>query len=558
MMPDLAPIKVLIVDDDELLCQLIASFVTDRGCEALCAFDFGHAVELFETERPDVALLDYTLPEGNGLSLLQTLRELNHQQWFPALIISGHEDKSFIQACFEGGADDYIVKPFDFLLLDAKIKAMARIAEMQKNIVQQAAELQLYYEFTEAENQYAHYLYERLVAHDTQAPGVTRWVQASTRFSGDVVLFERGKNGDLYFLLADATGHGLAAAISLIPLIQVFSAMSTKGFQLPFIVAEMNRALRRFTPGDRFVAALVGQASHAHDSLSVWNGGIPPALWLDAEGRLLRQLKSHHLPLGVLRPEEFEGDVESWPCKESGILLCHSDGVHEAQAPDGEFFGYERLHQCIEGPVAQLLTRLRASLDAHTQGQYADDVSIAMLDFARIFTESDAAPASTGALIPPCEWGLTHTGRQLGEMDLVPLCLHWFQSLGVSENLTARLFTVLSELVTNAIDHGVLGLSSELKEQPEGFLRYLGLREEKLHALPESARISVKLRLDQADGRQRIRLEVEDSGAGFDYSREATESSRSGRGIALVRRMADSVDYRGKGNHVVVTLSPNH
>lgn len=550
-------VRLLIVDDDRIMTLIIEEFASERGCKVFCAANCAEAMQRFDDCRPHVLLIDFQLPDGTGLGLLRQLRERSAPRWFPALVISAHNDPSIVKACFDGGADDYLTKPLDMAMLEAKVRALWRVASLQHQLDRQTRSLQHYYEASEAENSYAQYLYRRLTERGLNAPvGVQSWVQSSTNFSGDVVLFERGRNGDFYALLADATGHGLAAAISLIPLVQSFLAMSAKGFQLASIVAEMNRMLRGYVPPERFVAALVLQISPVRKSLTVWNGGIPPPLWLNADGSLCRELRSRHLPLGLLRPEEFNPETEHWSCVEPGYLLCLSDGVLEAENPEAQFFGRERLDEVLASTTpASLFEALRQRLTDFSAGQFRDDVSIALLDLHAIHPPAAAEASGTPLrLIPPCQWELSLSGAQIADVDVVPLSLNWLQAVGVGESLCQRLYTLLSELISNAVDHGILGLGAELKNQEDGFGKYVRERESRLALIPAEARLTIQLQIAINDGAQQIRLRVLDSGHGFTPAKLSCEELTQ-RGLSLVRRLSDSVEFLGAGNEVLVTLA---
>jgi anti-sigma regulatory factor (Ser/Thr protein kinase) len=120
---------------------------------------------------------------------------------------------------------------------------------------------------------------------------------------------------------------------------------------------------------------------------------------------------------------------------------------------------------------------------------------------------------------------------------------------GVSRTHSA-LFTVLSELYTNALDHGVLELDSKLKQGPGGFERYFAERTRRLAALTDG---QVDLTLT-AQG-ECLSLRVTDSGRGFASAQQAPAAGPRapfGRGIPLVRALCDEVVYDRRGSTVEV------
>lgn len=113
------------------------------------------------------------------------------------------------------------------------------------------------------------------------------------------------------------------------------------------------------------------------------------------------------------------------------------------------------------------------------------------------------------------------------------------------------LFTILSELYSNALEHGLLGLDSGWKRDSEGFTYYYSERNQRLAALTEG---SINVSLDHcpnASGGCLI-LEMEDSGPGFSVRPAASGEGYAGRGLALISALADNVTFNGQGNQVRV------
>jgi len=140
-------------------------------------------------------------------------------------------------------------------------------------------------------------------------------------------------------------------------------------------------------------------------------------------------------------------------------------------------------------------------------------------------------------------------------VDVVPLLHDLVSRLQGSFAGNPKLFLVLAELVSNAIDHGVLKLDSKVKLQPDGFQRYLQLRQEILAGLT-GANVEVRIAAAAAGTAPKLKIEVKDTGAGFDFGRvlglAPDAASPFGRGIPLVRRLCEHVEYRGVGNEVEV------
>lgn len=121
-----------------------------------------------------------------------------------------------------------------------------------------------------------------------------------------------------------------------------------------------------------------------------------------------------------------------------------------------------------------------------------------------------------------------------------------------------ELFTVLTELYINALDHGILKLDSALKSDAAGFAEYFRLREERLTGI-NGGIINIGLQHSPAGEGGRLTVRIEDNGDGFDEQAvitEVNENNRpSGRGIALVRSLCESLEYQEGGCVAVAVYS---
>ncbi|OHC66641.1 MAG: hypothetical protein A3H93_18500 [Rhodocyclales bacterium RIFCSPLOWO2_02_FULL_63_24] len=123
------------------------------------------------------------------------------------------------------------------------------------------------------------------------------YIQPTEVVSGDLVAVLRSRNGRLYVMLADSTGHGLPAALNLLPINHIFYSMVSKGLAVGMIVEEMNWAVHEQSPTGRYVAAVVACIDSHNCTVEVWNGGIPPAYFLGADGDVAFCFSSSNLPL---------------------------------------------------------------------------------------------------------------------------------------------------------------------------------------------------------------------------------------------------------------------
>ena len=117
------PASVIVADDDAVSRKLLIRLLEQDGHDVRAAENGAQALELFEEKPSDVVLLDILMPELDGVSVLQRLKDTPDTQHIPVIMISAVDELDSVVRCIEIGADDYLPKPFNPVVLRARINA---------------------------------------------------------------------------------------------------------------------------------------------------------------------------------------------------------------------------------------------------------------------------------------------------------------------------------------------------------------------------------------------------------------------------------------------------
>ena len=115
--------KILVVDDEELLVKGIRFNLQNDGYEVISGSNGLEAVQLAQSEKPDLIVLDVMMPEMDGMTACSKIREFSN---VPIIHLTAKADDMDKLMGFENGADDYLTKPFNILELKARIRALLR------------------------------------------------------------------------------------------------------------------------------------------------------------------------------------------------------------------------------------------------------------------------------------------------------------------------------------------------------------------------------------------------------------------------------------------------
>jgi CheY-like chemotaxis protein len=553
--------NVLVVDD-HIQTRLVLTRLLERmGYTVRTAENGLRALEAVASTRPDIVIMDLEMPVMGGFEATERIRASSLGGWLPIVFLSATPDSAALINALNAGADDYLVKPVGYTVLRAKMRAVSRMLNLQRELETRTAGLEAYRDAEEERNRMAEHVIRRLTKDDALNEAVLQhWTAPASLFSGDLVAVARTPGGLLHVMLADGAGHGLAAALCALTVTQPFHSMTRKGYPLSTIVGEMNKKIRELLPIERFVAATLVSVDFKQQLIEIWNGGNPPIAVLADGGAVLHLGRSLHLPLGVAPEHLFNGDPEICHYKEACQIVACSDGFFEASGWAPAEPGARELAKLLGGYApADRFDALKARCAASEGSDgWRDDVSMFMISCQ---PGEHAQPRVAGSAnerhVNAGEWhfDLRLSAEQLKTVDVVPMLHDLVSRLQGSFAGNPKLFLVLAELVSNAIDHGLLRLDSSVKAEADGFQRYLQCRQEGLAAL-SGASVDVRIAATEGVGAPKLKINVKDTGAGFDYGRvlqmDHVADAPFGRGIPLVRRLCDSVEYRGRGNEVEV------
>lgn len=566
------PLRVLVVDDDRINRLVLQAMIGKMGHESVLASGGEEALSLLKSQNPDLVLLDVMMPVMNGYDTARAIRQEPNGQ-LPIVFLTSLDKPEDIIEGLQAGGDDYFHKPIHYELLQAKIKTIHERMQLLSKLSIQNKQLSQYKENLEEDRKIAVRFMDNLSGLDRlNDPKIKFHLSQAEDFGGDLIAAARSPTDCLHILLADSAGHGLASALTIMPIVEPFYKMTAKGFEIPAIVTEMNKRVRKFVKLPRYVGANIISVNMRDRTLQAWNGGCPSALVLNQEGKIIHQFTSTHLPLGVVNKKQFDSSTEHYNFGNQlcSIFMC-SDGVTELGSDEDQYFNLEE--KLIKGyGEKDCFNYIIQAVNQELHGQPArDDIAILMVDCTDTSNQSSlnssSHPLSTkiveredfkNSIIDKVSWkmNLILTETQLKHLDVVPFLMSITSSLEVNQDDTT-IFLVMSELFNNALDHGLLKLDSILKDHEEGMHIYYEERASRLANLKDG-QIEINLeRLESIKGSW-LKIKFHDSGDGFDFiainKLMETEDKRHGRGLKLITKICEHVEFLGNGSEIVAYL----
>jgi CheY-like chemotaxis protein/anti-sigma regulatory factor (Ser/Thr protein kinase) len=579
MTPEHQALRILIADDSDSDRLILKTLMKRLGHQVRAAANGSEAVAIFSDYQPDIVLLDVLMPVMDGITAARKIKALAGEELVPVIFLTSLTDADALARCLEAGGDDFLTKPYNKVIIQAKLGAFNRMRQMHQTLSQQRDLISERNRQLLEEQQLAKRVFDN-IAHTgcLDADNIRYHVSPMSIFNGDILFACPRPSGGMHVLVGDFTGHGLPAAIGALPIAEIFYGMTSMGFSGSDVLREINDKLGRILPTGMFCCAAMIQADFHLNQLRIWNGGLPDGVLLRGDGS--RDLvTSRHLPLGVLSAARFEASMDVFHTNAGDTLLMMTDGVLEAENESAERYGEARLKAALdvapeaEAPIDTLLGAIRLFTGEQSGQDDLTLVSLEMVVASEFHEAAERLPQS--ALKGPAQWHCVYEVREdtLAHFSPLPLLLHICMEVPGLRRKSADIFTLLSELYTNALEHGVLNLSSDVKTSPEGFSYYYAERERRLENVTDHFIRFTLTHSTTADGGQLI-IACEDSGRGFDHHGNVTlgevgdaaerqaesvdvetqspEGKYSGRGLLLMQKLGHSLSYSECGSRAEI------
>ncbi|WP_077341674.1 SpoIIE family protein phosphatase [Pseudocolwellia agarivorans] len=551
----------LVVDDSKVQCQVLSVLLKEENYQVIVAHNGLEAIAKYKDYQPDLILMDISMPIMNGFSATRKIKSLSESNLCPLIFITSDDTEQAYIDSIDAGGDGILVRPFSPQIFKSKIKSLQRISDLYRQVKSLQQEQQKDAEL--AERLMSGVIESRNFALDK----IGMIKQPAALFSGDIQLTALSPNGDLNVMLGDFTGHGLRSSIGAIPLAETFRAMTRKGFSLFEIIIQINKQLYTLLPSDLFLGAAFVSVSEHDKSAYIFNAGLPDIYIMSSDGSVRNKISSTHPPMGVL-PELFKGtNLTVLSVEKDERIELISDGILEVRNDKGNMFECERLEESLKKGIVEnnVSSIVLSDVIKFCQNMpQEDDISLIDIPCSGWLSSKDNHEATlmknedksiahdyeNGACA--WEWRLKLSGSRLTKINPIPIALNQITEIEGNSEHWQNLYTILTELFINALDHGVLGLGSELKSTAQGFVLYFNEREARLAKLDKGF-VDIKLSYYPIALGGRIKIYISDSGKGFKYIKSEHREINNqlyGRGIMMLNQLCESLVYKNNGSTV--------
>ena len=321
--------EILVVDDDPLTRKMLVRALSSVGYVCRESENGIAAWQQLHSTPPSLILLDLEMPDLDGAELVRRLRADNDAAiaQTPTIMLTGHSDEQSEVLCLEAGADDFVTKPINLTVLGARIETHLRLRLMREQLRSQNEVLETWRHNLQRDLAAARLTQQSLIpAKRVTLPGwdISSVFRPVIEVGGDIYGWVRNPNDRMVFWIADATGHGAAAALITTLTKLLFHHGTADNDSPAAIMQAVNNDFRGIFGGRSFMTAMCVALDLQTGHTTVVGAGHPP-LVIARKGGDFETIGSVAPPLGLVESPEFAETNAALGLGDS--FLLYTDGL---------------------------------------------------------------------------------------------------------------------------------------------------------------------------------------------------------------------------------------
>lgn len=325
--------ELLVVDDDRVIRMVMGKYLENEGHRVSFAVNGREALEMLARQTFDMILLDIEMPEMNGYQVLEQVMADSRWHDIPVIVTSALEQLDSVVRCIEMGAEDYLTKPVNRVLLKARIDASLekkRLRDLQTAHLQR---LEREMEF----------------ARQTQLSILPEVLPKTDPYNlGALMIPAQAVGGDFYdvinlgddqwgVVVGDVSGKGLPAALFMTLTYSLLRTEAARHVPPRQALHNVNQTLLGMNSTSMFVTVLCGILDTKEGSFSYARAGHPHPLIVSSGGDVLDDPPGISQAIGLF--EDIKVDQQTVKIPPGGMVLLYSDGLSEATDSTDRQFG---------------------------------------------------------------------------------------------------------------------------------------------------------------------------------------------------------------------------
>jgi sigma-B regulation protein RsbU (phosphoserine phosphatase) len=377
---------VLAVDDTPQNLDVVKGILTPEY-RIKVATNGPAALRIVEKQLPDIILLDIMMPGMSGLEVCRELKANPRSADVPVIFLTAKDQTEDETEGFELGAADYILKPVNPPILQARVKTHLALKQSMDALQETSAALARAKQRMELELNVGRDIQTSMlpsVVPERKEVTLSASMETAREVGGDFYDYYMLNENELCFCVADVSGKGVPAALFM-GMSKILIRSSARDERDPAkVITRVNEELSEDNPECMFVTVFLGVLNLSTGELTYTNGGHNPPLIRRASGEV-EALSDIHGPVVAIMPGE-EYEQSTLQMEPGDVLLVFTDGVTEAMDLDRNLYGDDRLFDVLKAMpdcgAQAVVNCVNESVAAFAAGaEQADDITMLAVQY---------------------------------------------------------------------------------------------------------------------------------------------------------------------------------
>jgi len=520
---------VLAVDDTPENLDVVKGILSPEWV-VKAAINGPMALKIAEKQSPDLILLDVMMPDMDGYEVCRRLKSNPLTRDIPVIFLTAMDKTADEASGFELGAADYITKPINPPILEARVRTHLALKQSMDDLNTAYSIIKKQKDRMEEELNIGRNIQMSMVPlqfpafperHDFDLYAL---LKPAREVGGDFYDFFLINENELCMVVGDVSGKGVPAALFMAVTRTMIKTRASDDDSPSSIITHVNQALSEDNPECMFVTLFLCICDLRTGELTYTNAGHNPPYIKRADGHVdcIRQL---HGPIAGAMGE-FPYEQGKLNLHKDDLLLLFTDGVSEAMDIDSNLYGEEAIVDCLTGMEGHGVRLAVGSLDEAVvkfagEAPQSDDITLLAFRY-------DKEPGSDGTSM--FSMSISNSLSEIGKA--IEAFNAYSDQSGISTSVTMKINVVLDDLLSNVVSY----------------------------AFPDGGQHEILIRAEKST--HRLQLMIEDGGLPFDpfgqpevdTSQALEEREIGGLGIHLAKNVMDEASYERRGDKNLVTL----
>ncbi len=373
--------KVFIVDDSKFIITLLEALLKKSGYDVKIFYDAKSAIKALSSELPHLIISDYLMPEMDGFEFCKIVKSYPRTKDIKFILVTGYDDINAKVKCFEIGADDYLLKPFNNDEVLARVKTHITLKSLQDSLKEALNKI-------DKELEIVGHIQKNLIPIKSpivEGLSFATYYNTFSKSGGDYFDFIKLDEALYGIVMCDVSGHGTSSTVVMAMLKTIFVKVVNNLIDPSEAINKVNDIILEFLDIDKFATIFYGILDTNTFEMKYTNAGHPfPYMVNKNTSKIDKILGKSGLPVGILPEAKGSYVTNQILLPKKSRIIIYTDGVTELKDSSNDFFGEERFENLILSTIDYDVEKARDlivdSLLKFSDNKINDDITFIIFD----------------------------------------------------------------------------------------------------------------------------------------------------------------------------------